>query len=577
MHGFVTAYRRVLRDARLSRLFAGELVSSIGDWIYLVAILVLIYERTEDPVLLGVVGAARVAPYVLLSIPAGILADRYDRRHILIVTDLARGALMLLLAALVLADADILLVVAVAIGATCFSAFFGPAMGAYLPTVVRDESDLGPANTVYATLNEVTLIIGPAVGAIVVSLLDLSVAFVLNAVSFAVVAAVLWTLPSRPARTARAVQAAGPEPSSRGEQVSPDDQVPIPDDQSPIPDDQSVGAGPAFRWREAVRPLAALALMDGASSFVFGGVGILTVVIAYDILGSGETGTGMLNAAIGIGGLVGSLVTGVLVLRRRLRPPILLGAVVMGIGVVALGLSGSLALSMLAIAAASAGALLTEVIFTTLLQRVAPDEVRGRAFGAVETVDVLLFAAGSFVIPAAVAAFGAPAVLIASGIAAVGVISVCAWLLGDWATQEPPQDEALAVLASVPAFERLAPARLEAAQRRAKVEPMRAGQVVIRQGDAADRFYVVVDGEVEVTQVPPEGGAPAVLRRMSQGEAFGEIGLLSGVPRTATVTATADGRLLALDGEAFLDLVRDASDLAFPTYDPYLGRAPARA
>ena len=91
MRGFLVAYRRVLRDARLTRLLAGETVSSIGDWIYLVAILVLIYERTGDPVLLGLVGAARVAPYVVLSIPAGIVADRYDRRRILIVTDLARG------------------------------------------------------------------------------------------------------------------------------------------------------------------------------------------------------------------------------------------------------------------------------------------------------------------------------------------------------------------------------------------------------------------------------------------------------------------------------------------------------
>jgi CRP-like cAMP-binding protein len=64
---------------------------------------------------------------------------------------------------------------------------------------------------------------------------------------------------------------------------------------------------------------------------------------------------------------------------------------------------------------------------------------------------------------------------------------------------------------------------------------------------------------------------------MGVGESFGEIGLLSGIPRTATVTATAGGRLLALDGEAFLELVRDASDLAFPVYDPYLGRSPARA
>jgi MFS family permease len=546
VRGNVEIYRRVLRNEPLTRLLAGEVVSSIGDWLYLVAIMVLIYERTEDPMLLGIVGAARVAPYVLLSVPAGFVADRFDRRLILIVTDLARGALMVLLAALALADADVAVVVAVAIVATCFSTFFGPAMGAYLPSLVKDESDLGPANTVYATLNEVTLIIGPAIGAIVIATLDLWIAFALNAVSFAVVAGVLWTLPSTRAGV-DLVTETGPA---------------------------AAGAA-AFRWRSAARPLTALAVMDGASSFVFGGMSVLIVVIAFELLGAGEAGTGLLNAALGIGGLAGSLLTGALVLRRRLGPPILLGAIVLAVGVVVLGLSSSLALSMAAIAAASAGALLTEVIYTTLLQRIAPDEVRGRAFGFMETIDVLLFAAGSFVIPAAAAAFGPAAVLAVSGVAAVIVIGVCTALLGDWAMQAPPVDTARARLSALPAFAGLAPARLEAAERQATVEPMRAGQAIITQGEDADRFYVIVDGRVEVTQVGSGASEPVMLRQMGAGEAFGEIGLLSGVPRTATVTAITDGTLLALDKEAFLSLVAVSPELDFPTYDPYLGRAPA--
>lgn len=544
MAGYLEAYRRVLRNARLTRLLAGEFISSIGDWLYLVAILVLLYEQTEDPVLLGLVGAARVLPYIVLSIPAGVVADRYDRRLILIGTDLARGALMVVLVVLVLAEADVAAIVAVAIAATCFSAFFGPAIGAYLPTLVEDESDLGSANTAYATLEQVTLIVGPAIGALILAALDLAVAFALNAVSFAIVAAVLWTLPSSLPRVSRQVE--GAEERS------------------------------AFRWRTSARPLAALAVMDGASSFVFGGMGVLTVVIAFDLLGAGEAGTGLLNAAVGVGGLAGSALVGVLVLRRRLGPPILLGALILGLGVVVLGTSGSLALSMLAIAVASAGALLTEVIYTTLLQRIAPDEVRGRAFGILATVDVLLFAAGSFLMPVATAAFGLAPVLVASGVGVVIVIAVSVWLLGAWATQAPPVDDARAVLVSVSGFAGLSPARLESAQRRATLEPMSAGTVVITQGEDADRFYVIAEGEVEVTQVPEDGGEPVVLRRMGAGESFGEIGLLSGVPRTATVTAVSEGTLLALDREAFLDLVAGAPDLDFPVYDPYLGRGPAR-
>ncbi len=554
MRGVAEAYGRVLRDRQLARLLGGEFVSSIGDWLYLVAILVLLYERTQDAVLLGLVGAVRVLPYIVLSIPAGIVADRFDRRTILIVTDLARGALMLLLAALVAAGADVAIVIGVAIAAACFSAFFGPAIGAYLPSLVRDESLLGPANTAYATLNEVTLIVGPALGALIVASLDLSVAFVLNAVSFGIVAAVLWTLPS-----------------GRGTPLGPGDGTAS----------ESTGSGArsgssgSFRWREALRPLTALAVMDGASSFVFGGISVLSVVIAFELLDAGETGTGLLNAAVGIGGLVGSLLTSVLVLRRRLGPPILLGAAVMGVSVAVLGLSGSMGLSMVAMAAASGGALLTEVIYTTLLQRIAPDEVRGRAFGVMETADVLLFAAGSFTLPALASVVGLEAVMLTSGVAVIGVIAVSTWFLGEWATQAPPADAARSTLAAVAGFARLSPARLEAAERRAIVAPMAASEVIIRQGDEADRFYVIVEGQVEVSQALPEGSS-RILRRMGEGESFGEIGLLSGVPRTATVTALTAGRLLALDKEAFLELVAESTQLDFPVYDPYLGLAAVR-
>jgi CRP-like cAMP-binding protein len=84
-----------------------------------------------------------------------------------------------------------------------------------------------------------------------------------------------------------------------------------------------------------------------------------------------------------------------------------------------------------------------------------------------------------------------------------------------------------------------------------------AGEVVIRQGDPPDRFYLIEDGAFDVTQAGDAAVAepPVHLRTMGPGEVFGEIGLLRSVPRTATVTAVTDGRLLALDGSDFLELV----------------------
>src|SRR5688500_8377902 len=113
--GVIGAYRRVLTNGALARLLFGEFVSSIGDWLYLVALLVLVWEQTQDPFILGIVGAARIIPYIVLSVPAGIVADRYDRRLVLLVTDVIRGLIMVVIAAAVFVGAPVIVIVALAI------------------------------------------------------------------------------------------------------------------------------------------------------------------------------------------------------------------------------------------------------------------------------------------------------------------------------------------------------------------------------------------------------------------------------------------------------------------------------
>ena len=111
--------------------------------------------------------------------------------------------------------------------------------------------------------------------------------------------------------------------------------------------------------------------------------------------------------------------------------------------------------------------------------------------------------------------------------------------------------------------------------RAAEVLSVPAGTIVIRQGDEADRFYVIIAGEVEVTQRQSSEAEPAVLRRMSAGEFFGETGLLSGVPRTATVTALTELRLLALDRGPFLELAGAGQGLTYRMLDLHRGASPA--
>ena len=533
----VRTYRDLFRRSpALARLLAGEFVSGIGDWLYLIAILVVVYAETSSPVLLGIVGAARILPYVLLSVPAGIVADRFDRRMVLLVTDVARGVLMLALVGAVTVHAHIGVIIGLSILAACFSTFFNPAIAALVPTLV-DERDLGPANSAWATLDNLSFIIGPALAGILLGIGGLQIAFLLNAASFAVVAVVLWRLP-----------------------------VP---DRAPAParDDGEATAPPAPGWRSLAGLLFGPFVLDASTSFVSGGVSVLTVILAVEVLGAGEAGTGYLNAAVGVGGVIAGVAGGSL-LAKPLRIPLLAGGLIGGAGLAGLGLSGSLPLAMLAIGVAVAGVLLLEIVTTTLVQRIVPDEQRGRAVGAIQTSSAILYSLGSLLMPVLAGILGTAPVLIGSAVLLL-VGALTALGLTARGVQPAVLPPGTAVLLEHPIFGGLPVPRLEAVARQLSPVPMEAGQVVIRQGDAADRFYLVGSGSLRVTQVGEE--EERTLRELGPGDAFGEIGLLRGVPRTATVTALSEGALFALDAADFAELVGSGPGLGSRLLDVYRG------
>jgi MFS family permease len=487
----------------------------------------VIYRETGDPILLGLFGAVRSIPYIVLSVPAGIVADRYDRRLVLLVTDLARAACMVGMTVVLATGGSVLALVVLSILAACFSTFFYPAIGAYVPNLVKDERQLGPANSAWASLDNLGFVVGPVLGGILVAVGGTTLAFVINAFTFLVIAVILWGLP----------------PSSNVAPVSAADDAAAP---------TAAQTTEAPARRGPIAGLIALRVVDYA---IVGGIGMLTVIIATDVLDAGEAATGYLNAAIGIGGVTGAVVAGALVLRRSLRRPLLLGAAIMVVGSVVLGLATELLVAMLAIILVSGGHLVLEVTGATLLQRVTTDAVRGRAVGLMMTVDTGAEAAGSFLIPALVAGAGTAWVVGVSGVVMAGAVLLSVALIGGAITRPLNVHEAaLGRVLQLPLFAGVSSAAVERALDRLVEVPMAAGEVVIRQGDPADRFYVIESGAVVVTQAAADGTITE-LRRMGADEVFGELGLLSGVPRSATVSAAADGLLLALDADAFLDLV----------------------
>jgi MFS family permease len=533
------AYRQLLGNGPLMRLLTGEAISGIGDWLYIVAIFVVIYRDSGDAALVGAFGAIRLIPYVILSVPAGYIADRFDRRLVLLASDVYRATLQVIMAILVANHGSVVVIAALAILATCGSAFFYPAIGAYIPALAKDETQLGPANSAWATIQNFSYIIGPAIGGIVLALGDVTSAFILNAASFIVIVIVLWFLPpSHPKHEAGATTT----PSATGDAVSATEPTMV----------ARTEPGSSLQRR----PLAGLGVIQVIGGFLGGGFQVITVVLALDVLQAGDAGNGYLNAAIGVGGLLGGFLAGALVLRRRLEVPTLLGAVVTGVGVLALGVTTNLYVALVMIGIFAAGTIIIDVVTTTVFQRLVPDELRGRGTGVLMALTTLTGAAGAFLLPISVQKAGVGVSFATLGVATVVITALGIALIGSAADRRPTLYEAtMERVAKLPLFAGVTRARLEAAMHQVTEVPVTAGTAVVTEGETADRFYIIENGTFSVTKAPDGGGAPVELRKLDSNDVFGELGLLRGEARSATVTADTDGLLLALDRDDFLALV----------------------
>ncbi|MBA2381282.1 MAG: MFS transporter, partial [Chloroflexi bacterium] len=430
-------YRDLLGNVPLMRLLLGEMVSGFGDWLYIVAIFVVIFRESGDAALVGAFGAVRLLPYVFLSVPAGFIADRFDRRMVLLVSDLYRCSLMVVLAILVATHGPTLLIAAVAICAAAGSAFFYPAMGAYLPALARDEQQLGPANSAWASIQNFSFIVGPAIAGVVLALGSVLIAFVLNALSFLFIAAVLWSLP--PSHAGKAVvDPAGegaPEAGLGDQPLIAPSSAPTGPNATP-PDTATASPPPAARGLQ-LRPLAGLTVIQLMAGYLGGGLQVITVILAIDVLKAGEEANGFLNAAIGVGGLLGGIGAGALVLGRRLGAPLFAGAVITGVGTISLGTVTTLPPALLAIGVLAAGALIIDVVGTTVFQRLVPDEMRGRGVGVLGAITTLTGAAGAFLMPVLLTSFGPFVSLGAAGIATIVFTLVGLVLLGGAADRAP--------------------------------------------------------------------------------------------------------------------------------------------
>jgi MFS family permease len=383
--------RSALRYPSFRYLLSALAVSQVGDWLYNLALVVLVYDRTHSAVWAGVTTAARVLPIVVLGPVGGVLADRFDRRRIMIVCDLARVALMLLLAAVAAAGLPIVLAPVIAAAATAAAAPYMPCVAAVTPRVV-DDADLPGANAARSAVGGASIILGPALGGVLLFLGSPAAAFALNALTFGLSALAVLAIRDR---GVFAVRRSADRPAGLF---------------TGMVSELAEGAAALRQHPAALRLIGA----DIMCSTVYGTQTVLMLLVAGQV-GLGMQGYGYLFAAIGAGGLAGTVLAGRA--SRSSRPqqvqlaalaavglPMLLLAVVRWpiAAVVLTGLTGL-------------GAMLVEILTDTTLQRTLDEDVFGRAYGLALPASIGGIVVGSAVAPLLASLLGTSGALVATG------------------------------------------------------------------------------------------------------------------------------------------------------------------
>jgi MFS family permease len=519
----------VARNSNLRWLELAWTASIVGNWAYLVAVSVYAYEAGGERAV-GLVFLLRLVPAALAAPFAGLLADRYPRERVLLATNVARVLLIGGAAACVYADTAPGVVYALAVAAAIVTTPFRSAQAALTPSLAGTPAELTAANAVASGVESLAVFAGPALAGMILAATSTGTAFLVTAALLVVSSAfVLLIDVERPEQPRRELEA--------GTIVS-----------EAFAGFRAIGANPSLR---------VLMVLLTAQTAVAGMVQVFIVVVAIQLLDLGTGGVGYLNSAIGMGALLGSVLALTLTGARRLSPAFMLGIVLWGLPLVAVGLWPEAALAFVLFAVIGLGNSLVDVSGLTLVQRAVPDDVLARVFGVIQMLWLASIGIGAAVAPALSDWLGIEGALVAAGLSlpALAVVLGPRVVRIDATAKRPDHDE-LRLLASVPIFTPLPGASLEHLSSRLVPLRLEPETVIVREGDAGDRFYIVAEGTVEVSEY---GRA---ISELDAGGYFGEIALIRDVPRTATVVTKSDVVLYALDREDFLAAVTSHSPSA---------------
>ena len=509
--GLVAVFRN--RNIRRIELAWGAAITA--EWAHFVALGVFAYD-VGGTAAVGIAGLVRLLPAALVAPFAASFGDRFRRERFLAVIGLVGAAALAGSAVAFFAGENVPAIFALSAVVGLTATLVRPALQALLPSLARTPQELIGSNGATSTIESLGTLIGPLLAGVIVSVSDAGVVFAVGAGAM-LAASLLFGL------------------------VHVEGRLRVSSDRTEGTRDLLV-AGIDFLARSP-GPRMVVGLI-ASQAFVRGCLNVLIVVAAFEVLDADASAVGYMTAAIGVGGLFGAL--GAFTLGgRRLAVVFGVALVFWGVPIALMAPSTFLATALLLLAVVGAANSIEDVASFTLLQRIVPDDVLARAFGAIWGLAMGGVALGSIVAPAVVSLMGPQAALVIVGMI-LPVLALLAWsrlVAIDRAVPRPTGE--LTMIDHVLMF---APLSLAAKEHLATaLIPMSipAGEVVIRANDPGDRFYIVKNGEFEILAGDAQVTALA-------GDHFGEIALLGDVPRTATVRAVVDSNLYALQRSDFL-------------------------
>lgn len=522
----VGALRRVAANQSMRRVQIGWLLALAGEGAYLVSLLV--YAYAEGGVLaVGLVTTFRSLPSAFLAPLLSSFADRFHRGRVLLAVHGLRGLTVASVAVGALAGLPIsLLLLGVVVEGLMIGLNRATTLS-LMPALARSPEELVAGNAAITLGEGVGALVGPVLAGALLMVGGPGLGLSAAALSFGVAALAVLAVEIVAVRSVPAASASG---SRRLLEM--------------------LGGFHALRRYPSAGVVVGL---FGSQTVVRGALTVLIVATAVDLLGIGESGVGYLASAIGAGGLVGATLAMSLVTGGRLALPFAIALAMWSLPISLLGFVPHPAFAFLLLGAVGAANASLDVSGFTLLQRCVPNAVRGRVFGALESVAALGMTLGAAAAPLLVELIGLEATLVATGLflPALALATFPVLRRADAAAVLPQRE--LALLRRIPMF---APLPLTVMEHLAgSLEQVRydEGTAVITQGDAGDCFYVVASGTVDVVH---DGTRVTTL---GEGDGFGEIALLSERPRTASVIAREPIQTFRLPRGAFLEAVTGSS------------------